>query len=97
MKSHDALADFKARDAGADFDNGAGHLVAEDAGRGVRAGVDLLEVGAADAAGGDFDQQFAGADLGNGHHLNAHVVDAPVDDGLHGGGDLALDRAHKIG
>jgi hypothetical protein len=28
--------------------------------------VNLLQIGAADAAGGDLDQQFAGADLGTG-------------------------------
>ena len=35
-------------------------------GRGVGADVNLLEVGAADAAGGDLDQQLAGADAGTG-------------------------------
>ena len=53
MVDDDALAALEAGDALADGDDGAGHLVAEDAGGGVGAGVDLLQVGAADAAGGN--------------------------------------------
>ena len=41
----------KALDAFADGGDDAGDFVAEDAGRGMGAGVDLFEVGAADAAG----------------------------------------------
>ena len=95
MVDDDALAAVEARDALADGDDGAGHLVAEDAGGGVGAGVDLFEVGSADAAGGDFDEQFAGADGGHGHGLDAHVVDAAVDYGAHGGGDPGGDMAFR--
>ena len=91
MEAHDAIADGEFGDACADFGDDAGHLVAEDARRGVRAHVDFLEIGAADAAGGDLDEQFAGADARNGDGLKAHVVDAAVDDGAHGGGDLGID------
>ena len=84
---HDAVADGEVGDAFADADDGAGHLVAEDAGSVVRAAVDLLEVGAADAAGVDLDEHFAGADLGDGDGLDADVVDAAIDGGAHGCGN----------
>ena len=62
MVDDDALAAVKTRDAFADTDDGTGHFVAEDAGGGVGAGVDLFQVRSADAAGGNFNQEFAGAD-----------------------------------
>jgi len=34
-----------------------------------------------DAAGGDFDQQLAAADLRDGHGFDAHVIDAAIDYG----------------
>jgi hypothetical protein len=60
VEAHDAVADGKFGDACADFGDHAGHLVAEDARRGVRAHVNFLEIRSADAAGGDLDEQFAG-------------------------------------
>ena len=72
-------------------DDGAGHLVAEDARGGVRAVVDLLQIGSADAAGGDFDQQLAGADGRDRDGFDAHVVDAAIDHGAHGGGNPGVD------
>ncbi len=47
----------------------------------------FLEVGAADAAGVDADEHLSGADLRNGDDFHAHVVDSPVDSGLHGRGN----------
>ncbi len=64
--------------------------MAEDAGGGVGSGGDFLEVGAADAAGVDFDQDFAGADFGDGDGFEADVVDAAIDGGQHGARDFAL-------
>ena len=86
MEGHHPVADGIAGDAGAGFDNRTGHLVAEDARCGVGAVVDFLKVSTADAAGGDLDEQFACADTRNGHGFHAHVVDAAVDNGAHGGG-----------
>ncbi len=83
MVGHDTVADAEIRDGFADPGHGAGHLVSEDARGGVRAGVDLLEVCTADAAGIDADEEFAGADLGDGHGFDADVVDAAVDGGAH--------------
>ena len=53
-------------DTGADGDDGAGEFVAEDLGRLDVALEDFFDVGAADAAGGDFDEDFARADFGDG-------------------------------
>jgi hypothetical protein len=82
-------------DAFADGGDDAGGFVSEDAGSGMRACGNLFEVGAANAAGMDADQHFAGADFGDGDGLDADVVDAAVDGGLHGRGDrvrISFDR-----
>ena len=84
MVGHDAVADGEVRNACADTGDSSGHLVAEDARAGVGAGVDLFEVGAADAAGVDSKEEFAGADLRDGDGFGLDVVDAAVDGGLHG-------------
>ncbi len=96
MEDHDAVADSVAMDALACGDDGSGHLMPEDARGGVGAGVDLLEVGAADAAGSDFDEQLAGADARDGDGLDTHVIDATIDNGAHGGRDSALHQAFRI-
>ena len=49
--------------------------------------MDFLDVGGADAAGGDFDQQLTGLDLRDGNGFETKVVGAVIDDGLHGVGD----------
>ena len=53
----------------------------------MRAKMDLLEVSAANAAGGHLDEEFAGTNARNGHGFDAHVVDAVIDNGAHGGRD----------
>ena len=50
--------------------------------------MNFFEIGAADAAGGDLDEQFAGPDARNGNRLNAHVVNAVIDDCTHGWGSV---------
>ena len=97
MKAHDAVADGKFRNAGADFGNNTGHFMTEDAGRGMRAHMNFLEIGAADAAGGDLDEQLPGADARDGDGLQAHVVDATVDDRAHRGRDLGIDAQSGSG
>jgi hypothetical protein len=87
MVNDNPLATVKPGYARADADNGARHFMTENAGGGVGAGVDLLQVRSADAAGGDLDQQFAGSDRGHGNRLDAHVVDAAIDYGAHGRGN----------
>ena len=58
--------------------------MSEDAGRGVGAGRNFLQIGAADAAGVDANEHFAAADRGHGDSFKANVVHAAVDGGLHG-------------
>ncbi len=65
MVDDDTFAALIASYALADGDDRAGHLVAEDARGGMGAGVDLFQVGPADAASGDLDEQLAGADGGH--------------------------------
>ncbi len=69
MEDHDAIADGEVFDAITDGCDGSGGLVAEDAWGGVRAAVDLLEIGAADAAGSDADENFTGSN-GSGQALS---------------------------
>ena len=66
--------------------------MAEDARGGVRTGGNLLQIGAADAAGVHPNQDFARADLRNRNGLQADVVDAAIDRRLHGRGDGAAGR-----
>jgi hypothetical protein len=61
----------------------ASRLMPEDARCGVRAGAYLLEVGPADAAGVDAEQQFAGCELRYRDGLQAHVVAPTIDGGPH--------------
>src|SRR5262249_17413045 len=83
VEDHHAIADGEVRDAAADLNDGSGHLVSEDARRGVRAGVDLLQISTADAACVDLHEQLTYADLRHGHGLDADIVDAAIDGGGH--------------
>ena len=90
MIDHYAIADGKVCDARAGSDNGARHLVAKDARSGVRSQMNLLQIRAADAACGDFDQQLARADCGHRHGFKAQIVYAAIDNGTHRSGDTRL-------
>jgi hypothetical protein len=48
--------------------------------------LDFFDVGGADAAHGDLDEEFVGADAGDGDGFEAEVVHAAIDDGAHGFG-----------
>ena len=50
--------------------------------------LDFFDVGGTDAAGGDADEEFAGADAGDGDGFEAEIVCAAIDDGTHGFGDV---------
>jgi hypothetical protein len=84
MVQRDAVADAEIFYARAGFDNRAGSFVAEDARRRDGAVLDFFDVGRADAADGDFHQQFIGADARDGDGFEAQVVDAAINDGAHG-------------
>src|ERR1700687_2602362 len=83
MEAHDAIAGLPFGDAGADRYHGAGEFVTADWRRLDVALEDFFDVGAANAAGGDFDEDFVIADLGNGNFLDAHDALFAVDAGAH--------------
>jgi hypothetical protein len=72
----------------ADFDDGSGGFVAEDARGRDGAVLDFFDVGGADAADGDLDEEFMGADARDGDGFEAQVVDAAINDGAHGFGNV---------
>lgn len=61
--------------------------MAEDARRRDGAIMDFFDVGGADAADGDLDQQFIRADARDGDGFEAQVVDAAINNGAHGLGN----------
>jgi hypothetical protein len=65
----------------------SGSFMAENPGRGMGTGGDLLEVRAANSTRVDPYQHLAGADLGNRDSLEADIVDAAIHRSLHGCGD----------
>src|ERR1700688_1255520 len=87
METHDASAWFPFGDAGAYGDDGACEFVTQDL-RGIYVGLkNFFYVSAADAAGGDFDQNFAVGDVGDGNFFHADDALFAVDAGVHGFGD----------
>jgi ATP-dependent DNA ligase len=80
----DAVADAKASYPRPHFDDCAGGFVSKNARRRDSAVMDLFDVGRADAASGDFDQQFAGLDLRDRQGFQAKVIRAAIDNGGHG-------------
>jgi hypothetical protein len=82
-----AVAGPEAARARADADDGPGGLVAENARRWDGPIMDFLDVSGANAAGGDADEEVAGADAGHGKGFEAEVVWAAIDNGAHGFGD----------
>src|SRR2546425_10488029 len=87
MKAHHAVAELPLRHAAASGYDSAGHFVAQNLGRWDVGVVNLLDVGAANAAGGDFDQDFAVGDFGNGDFLNTDDSLFAVDTSAHSLGD----------
>ena len=80
--------DWKAGFVATDFDDGAGGFVAEDARGRDGAVLDFFDVGGADAADGDLDEEFAGGNPRDGDGFEAQVVDAAINDGAHGFGNF---------
>jgi hypothetical protein len=85
MKDNDPVAGLESAHSGAYGRDYAGGFMAEDAGRRVRSGSNLLEVGATDAAGVNADEQLPGAYLGDGDGFEADVIYSAIDGGEHGG------------
>jgi hypothetical protein len=83
VKDHDPIARLVLSHALSYRGHNAGGFVPEDARGGVRAGGNLLQVSAADAAGMHSDEQLARADGGDGHGFQADVIAAAIDSGQH--------------
>jgi hypothetical protein len=64
--------------------------MSENARRRVRTARDLLEIGSADAASMNSDQQLARPNVRHRHGLHSNVIDAPVNRRLHGGRNRML-------
>src|SRR5882757_6861855 len=96
VEAHHAIAGLPFGDAGADGDYCAGEFVAEDLRRLDITLKDFLDVGAADPASGDFDEDFVDADFGDGDFFDADDSFFAVDASAHGFGDGAegLQRFH---
>jgi hypothetical protein len=90
MVQRDAVAHFESllRAPCSEFHNRPGGFVSENARRLDGAVLDFFDVGRADAADGDFDEQFIRVDARDGHGLDAQVVHTAIDDGAHGFGDV---------
>jgi hypothetical protein len=93
---YNAIANSEPRHAFADPYDGPGHLVAEDARRRVRSGVNLFQVGPADSAGGYLYKEFTLPDGRHGYGFDAHVVYAAVDHGAHGGRNCLFHYAFNV-
>ena len=90
MEDHHAVVDREVLNAFANGGQGPGGLMAEDAWGRVRAAVNLFEIRATDAAGGDVDENFAGSDGWDRDGFDADVIDAPVNRSAHGCGNPGL-------
>src|SRR5512146_361664 len=90
MEDHDAVPDGEIANACAGGNDVSGGFMAEDARGRVRAGGNLLEVSAADAAGMHADEEFAGTNPRDWDGLHADVVDAVINGGKHVGRDFTF-------
>jgi hypothetical protein len=83
VEADHAVARFELGDALTDFYYRSGKLVAENLRRLDKAVVNFFDVGAADAACGHSEEEFAFANFGNRHRLNGYTAFAAVDSGAH--------------
>lgn len=94
MKTHHAVAGLELCDSATCSNNSACEFMAEDLRRLNITLEDFLDVRAADAAGGYFDEDFVVADFGNGHFFDADDSLFAIDAGAHGFGDGAEGALH---
>jgi hypothetical protein len=83
METDDAVARFEFADAAADLDYRASQFVPENLRRRDKTVVNLLDVGSADAAGGDAKQNLSLADFGNGNAFDDDLALAAIDASAH--------------
>ena len=84
MKNHHSIAADEPVDPRPNGDDRARSFVAEYPRGRMRAGRDFLEVGSANSAGMDLDQDFASGDLWNRNSFKANVIHAAVNRSQHG-------------
>src|SRR5206468_6219964 len=72
MKAHHAVAGSEFCETRPGCNDGASQFVTEDLRRVHVTSEDFLNIGAADAAGSDFDQDFVGTDFGDGDFFDAN-------------------------
>src|SRR5437879_7506514 len=87
MKTHHAVAKLPIRHAAASCYDCAGQFVAQNLGGRNVGVIDLLDVRAANAASGNFDEDFAVGHFGDGDFFDANDSLFAVDTGAHGLGD----------
>ena len=98
VEHHHAIAQFVTGNIFAQSSNHSGGLMTKDARCGMGTGCDLLQIGAADAAGVDPNQDFSRADLRNRNGLQPDVINAAINCRLHGCGDgLLTDGTTELG
>src|SRR6266446_2446988 len=95
MKTHYSVADLPLRHAAARGYDGAGYFVAQNLRRRNVGVENLLDVGAANATGGNFDEDSAVGHLGDGDFFDANDSLFAVDTSAHGLGDEAK-RLHSF-
>jgi hypothetical protein len=83
METYDTVSDAPVLDRNAHSSNGASYFVPENLRRGDEAVLDLLDIGAADAAGGHSDQDFAGRDSRDRNGFKGYASLAAVNHGEH--------------
>ena len=84
VEGHHSIPNCELRNSGPNRSDGARHLVPEDAWGRVRTGMNFLQVGPANPARINADQQLARTNLRNGNLLSANQIYVPVDGCLHG-------------
>ena len=87
MKAHHAIAGSEFFDAWSGGDDGSGEFVAENLRRLDITLEDFFYVGAADAACGDFDEDFVGANFGDGDIFDANDAFIAIHACAHDSGD----------
>jgi hypothetical protein len=86
VEGYDAIAGPESGDSLADCGDYAGRLMSIDARRGEKVVFDFFEIGVADAAGLDTDENFAAADCGSGDLLDIYQALAAINGCVHGFG-----------
>jgi len=96
MKDHYPVTDTKFCNIVTDGSYYPRGLMAENAGCGVGSGGDFFEVGAADTAGMNPNQDLASPNLRDRNSLQPYLVDAPIYRRCHGRGDPLLPDSAKL-